>query len=217
MKYIRIFAQVMLVIIFTMVLSVVFAAISPQTGKDFLDNLVTGIPFCDVWVDLLSQYKSFDIGNITDVYIQCFFEATAMGICMNVCKKVTQFFHVTRILPFGEVLVTFVGILVGSLLCSTFGDESGLSLILIGLIVIYGLLIMVSSILPIHKTLSNILSLADILLIIINSLVAVILTGYIAALFLYMDGSIAFSVLISTAVLSIISLLILYTVDGIKD
>lgn len=212
MKYIRMVAQVLLAVIATAFLSVIFAIISPQTGKSFLNNLITSIPILELWVDLLSNYHSFDLANVTNIYLSTFFQSTIMGICMAVCKKTTDFLHITRALPFGNILVTFVGILVGSVLCSSMDSQETISIVAIGLIIIYGLLLMIRSFLPPL----NILSLKDILIILINSIVAVILIGYVAALYLCAEGSISVSLLIKTAIITIISLLILYTVDGDK-
>jgi len=212
----RIFAQVLLVVLITTVLAIFISLSSPSAAEKLVVSVAGAFPFFEIWVDLLSTFHSFELSNVTEIYIDVFFEAIIMGICMVVCKKIADFLHATRILPFGNVLVTFLGVLLGCFICSPLADTEGISSIAVGLIAIYGLLLMISSILPIHKTLSKIITLADILLIIISSLVSVILTGYIAALFLFAGREISLSVLLSIATLTIISLLILYTVDGIK-
>ena len=77
--------------------------------------------------------------------------------------------------------------------------------------------VMIRSILPIHNTLKNIISLKDILLIVINGLVSVILAGYITTLYLFADGLIKLSLLLEMCVLAIGALVILYSVDGIEE
>ena len=90
-KYIRIFAQVIVAIIGTICFAVILAAFSPETAIEFLNGMISGLPWCDPWVDLLSKFHYFNPAELTDLYIKSFFQATIMGICMTVCKKNCRF------------------------------------------------------------------------------------------------------------------------------
>ena len=216
-KTLRTFAQVMLVVILTVFLSMTISFVSPELGMNLLNNVVNSVPMFEFWVDILVKFDNFDLTNLADIYIKCFFEAMILGLCMTTCKKISDFLHIMRILPFGKILVTFIGVVVGTFVCSIMGDESGLALAAIGMLAVYGMLYLISSILPIHPTLYSIVSLKDFFIIIANSFVSVILMGYIASLHLYIGGSITIYLLISIAVLTIVSLCLLYLIDGFGE
>ncbi len=186
----------------------------------FLDNFIKGLPIFDVWASLIGNINTFTQGDFTieaigaeiiNVYISSFYEATIIGICMSAAEKIYEFLEENKLVDKGEMFFKLLGMIGGMILCLLIDTRSAIIGIAIGLILVIVLLCVLKFLVHIP----DIITVKDILIAIINGLVSVILVGYAAVCYFAMYHKIAsFSVVSGMFLISVISVFILYSVDG---
>lgn len=198
-------ANIAQIAILVLILPIVFLVID----ADMLMNFVQGIPIFDTWTGVLYNVATLDTSSLIWVYIKSFLEAIIMGICVHVANGIAKALQ-ARGLP---ILSTFVGILVGSLLIKVLGITQGFQIIIYVAILIVGILMMVKG----FFTSLKVMSLKSFLVLLIESILAVIMCGYVVALLLFSEGAIGVSKVIFVLIISVVALIITYFVTRVSE
>lgn len=193
------------ILILVLVLPIVFAVIDADT----LMNFIQGIPIFDTWTGILYNRATLDTSSLIWIYTKSFFEAFILGICVHTANGIAKVLQ-ARGLP---ILSTFVGILVGSILIKMLGITQGFQIILYVAIMLVGILMMVKGVFTSLK----IVSAKSFLRLIIESILAVIMCGYVVALLLFSEGAIGISKLLFVLLISVVALIITYFVTRVSE
>lgn len=200
----NLFANLAQICILILVLPIIFAIID----ADMLINFIQGIPIFDTWVGLLNSYANPSTADIVWIYTKSFFEAMILGICVHTTKGIGNLLQMKGL----PILSTFLGLFVGSLLIKLLGVTQGFQMILYVAIMLVGILLMVKGVF----TKLKIMSMESFLLLIIDSIVAVIMCGYVVALTLLSEGKISVAKLIFITLICVVALVISYAIDRTK-
>ncbi len=214
-KYISLVAQVLLSMHALLFAALIMSFFSSAGGMKFLDKFITSIPFIDPWLSLITTYSAFSLENIATVFFQTFFEALIIGMCINISDKIADFFHKIGFMPYGKILVTAVGIIFGIFLCSAFDSaKDAVTIITVGFMMIIGIFSMLSSVIIL---IPKIFTFMDLLAVLAGGVVAVTLSGYVTALYLFQKSALPFTTVLLFMAVSIATLLILYAVEEIQN
>lgn len=188
------------ILILVLILPIVFAIIDADT----LMNFIQGVPIFDTWTGILYNYATIDTSSLVWIYTKSFFEALIMGICVHTAIGIGNVLQ-AKGLP---ILSTFVGIIAGSIVIKLLGVTQGFQIILYIAIMLIGIFMMVKGVF----TKLKIFDIKSFLMLIIESILAVIMCGYVVALTLFSEGAIGLSRLLFVLCASIIALVITYFV-----
>lgn len=191
------FAQIIILIV---ILPFVFMIIDVNT----LMNFIQGIPIFDVWTQVLYNYHTVSADSLMQIYSNSFFDAVILGICVHVMNGLGNLLEM-RGLP---VLTTFLGIAAGCIFIKILGISQSLYLTVVVFVIIIGIMFMLKAILPGLK----VFSLKSFLMLIIESILAVIMCGYVVALKLCSQGVISSAHLISICAVCIVALVVTFIV-----
>lgn len=188
------------ILILVLILPIVFAIIDADT----LMNFIQGVPIFDTWTGILYNYATIDTSSLVWIYTKSFFEALIMGICVHTAIGIGNVLQ-AKGLP---ILSTFVGIIAGSIIIKLLGVTQGFQIILYIAIMLIGILMMVKGVFTRLKIFNG----KSFLMLLIESVLAVIMCGYVVALILFSEGSISIAKLLFVMWASIIALVITYCV-----
>ncbi len=188
------------ILILVLILPIVFAIIDADT----LMNFIQGVPIFDTWTGMLYNYATLDTNSLVWIYTKSFFEALIMGICVHTAIGIGNVLQ-AKGLP---ILSSFVGIIVGSIIIKLLGVTQGFQIILYIAIMLIGILMMVKGVF----TRLKIFNVKSFLMLLIESVLAVIMCGYVVALILFSEGAISIAKLLFVMWASIIALVITYCV-----
>ena len=188
------------ILILVLVLPIVFAIIDADT----LMNFIQGVPIFDTWTGLLYNFATIDTSSLVWIYTKSFFEALIMGICVHTAIGIGNVFRAKGI----PILSTFVGIIAGSIIIKLLGVTQGFQIILYIAIMLIGILMMVKGVFTRLKIFNS----KSFLMLLIESILAVIMCGYIVALIQFSEGAIGLAKLLFVLGASIIALVITYCV-----
>lgn len=188
------------ILILVLILPIVFAIIDADT----LMNFIQGVPIFDTWTGILYNYATIDTSSLVWIYTKSFFEALIMGICVHTSIGIGNVLQ-AKGLP---ILSTFVGIIAGSIIIKLLGVTQGFQIILYIAIMLIGILMMVKGVFTRLKIFNG----KSFLMLLIESVLAVIMCGYVVALILFSEGSISIAKLLFVMWASIIALVITYCV-----
>ncbi len=215
-------AQAMLITMIIPMVAVVVELLMPGEIEDFGNSIVTSLPMFDVWYLLLASFIELGeigleikalSGAIWGLYIDAFFEATIIGICVSAAKKIHEFLIEYNLAYVGETFLKFLGLIGGLVLCSLIDSDGGIAGVTMGFIVLYVLIYALAFFTPIP----NIFSITDILSALLNGLVSVILVGYITVFYLAMNQIGSGMLVLEMAIIAFVSLAILFVIDGTLD
>ena len=188
------------ILILVLILPIVFAIIDADT----LMNFIQGVPIFDTWTGILYNYATIDTSSLVWIYTKSFFEALIMGICVHTAIGIGNVLQ-AKGLP---ILSTFIGIIAGSIIIKLLGVTQGFQIILYIAIMLIGILMMIKGVFTKLKVFDS----KSFLMLIIESILAVIMCGYVVALTLFSEGAIGLSKLLFVLCASIIALVITYFV-----
>lgn len=188
------------ILILVLILPIVFAIIDADT----LMNFIQGVPIFDTWTGILYNYATIDTSSLVWIYTKSFFEALIMGICVHTAIGIGNVLQ-AKGLP---ILSTFIGIIAGSIIIKLLGVTQGFQIILYIAIMLIGILMMIKGVFTKLKIFDS----KSFLMLIIESILAVIMCGYVVALTLFSEGAIGLSKLLFVLCASIIALVITYFV-----
>ena len=188
------------ILILVLILPIVFAIIDADT----LMNFIQGVPIFDTWTGILYNYATIDTSSLVWIYTKSFFEALIMGICVHTAIGIGNVLQ-AKGLP---ILSTFVGIIAGSIIIKLLGVTQGFQIILYIAIMLIGILMMVKGVFTRLKIFNG----KSFLMLLIESVLVVIMCGYVVALILFSEGSISIAKLLFVMWASIIALVITYCV-----
>ena len=190
-------AQIILIVIFLPTIAVIIRLISGSGGagnmSGMLNSLIGEIPLCGVWVDVLYQINgglsASDVASSASlVILKAFPETLISAICVFVCERISK-----KIRAWGlPIFATFLGIVIATIITSLTGLSGNVTteiLIDFGviLVMLVGLKFMFNSVLGS----TGVFVVKKVLMFIIDGLLAVITTGYIAGLLLAATGAYA--------------------------
>ncbi len=187
-------AQIILVVLLLPMAAIVIGSVSggneTANVSGFLSSLVGNIPLCDIWVDILYQYKGGlaveDVLSSTLlVTIKALPEALITAICVYVAVQISGKLKALGL----PIFATFIGIVIASIVTSLTGLSGSMlmeTIIDFGVVVVMliGLKILFKSLFRGIKVFSA----KKILLFLIDGLFAVITTAYISGLILAAAG-----------------------------
>ena len=188
------------ILILVLILPIVFAIIDADT----LMNFIQGVPIFDTWTGILYNYATIDTSSLVWIYTKSFFEALIMGICVHTAIGIGNVLQ-AKGLP---ILSTFIGIIAGSIIIKLLGVTQGFQIILYIAIMLIGIFMMIKGVFTKLKIFDS----KSFLMLIIESILAVIMCGYVVALTLFSEGAIGLSKLLFVLCASIIALVITYFV-----
>lgn len=188
-------AQIILVVLLLPAIAIIIGAISGGNGNSsiggLLSSLVGKIPLCDIWVDILYQYKGGlvveDVLSSTAmVIVKALPEALISAICVYAAVQISQKLKAIGL----PIFPAFVGISVATIITSLTGLSGNMLMEIIidfGVVIIMfiGLKIMFKSVLGGIKAFSA----KKILLFFIDGLFGVVTTAYISGLILAAAGA----------------------------
>lgn len=187
-------AQIILVVLLLPAVAIIIGSVSGANTagniSGFLSSLVGNIPLCDIWVDILYQYKGgLEVEDVLSstllVILKALPEALISALCVYAAVQVSKKLK-SRGLP---IFATFIGIAIASIITSLTGLSGSMTTEIIidfGVVIIMfiGLRFMLKSVF--RKM--NVFSLKKILLFFIDGLFAVITTAYISGLIMAASG-----------------------------
>ena len=191
------------------ILVLIFPIVAIFLDGSTVINLIQGIPVFDTWVGVLYDRATFEAGNIILVYIKSFFEAITMGVFVHITKGVAKNVLHAKGLP---IISTFIGIILGSCAVKYVGVVQGFEIIFYFVILIAGILMVVKG----AFGSSNIMPFKTFLAIIVESITAVIMCGYISALALLSNGAISPTKVVVITAITIAALIVTYFTTGDK-
>ena len=200
MRRANLISNIAQILILVLILPIVFAIIDADT----LMNFIQGVPIFDTWTGILYNYSTIDTSSLVWIYTKSFFEALIMGICVHTAIGIGNVLQ-AKGLP---ILSTFVGIIAGSIIIKLLGVTQGFQIILYIAIMIIGILLMVKGVFTKLKIFNG----KSFLMLLIESVLAVIMCGYVVALTLFSEGAISVAKLLFVMWASIIALVITYCV-----
>lgn len=187
-------AQIILVVLFLPAVSIIIGSVSGANTSGnisgFLSSLVGNIPLCDIWVDILYQYKGgLEVEDVLSstllVVLKALPEALISALCVYAAVQVSEKLK-SRGLP---IFATFIGIAIASIITSLTGLSGSLTtevIIDFGIVIVMfiGLRFMLKSVFR----RMNVFSFKKILMFFIDGLFAVITTAYISGLIMAASG-----------------------------
>lgn len=200
MRRVGLISNIAQILILVLILPIVFAIIDADT----LMNFIQGVPIFDTWTGILYNYATLDTSSLVWIYTKSFFEALIMGICVHAAIGIGNVLQ-AKGLP---ILSTFVGIIAGSIIIKLLGVTQGFQIILYIAIMLIGILMMVKGVFTRLKIFNG----KSFLMLLIESVLAVIMCGYVVALILFSEGAISIAKLLFVMWASIIALVITYCV-----
>lgn len=194
-------AQILLIIL-------VFPFIGWFLDTESLLNFLDSIPIFNTWIQLLYNAHTIDTSNLFLIYFTSFFEAIVLGICTHVCVQI----H-TLSGNYGlPIFPTFLGVAIACGLFSLLSVAGAFQLLLYLVIIGFGLWLMLKSL---FKT-KRLFSTENILLLVVESLFAVVICGYVVALSLFSEGKLSFGAFFSITLLSIAGAFVTWLVTGFQ-
>lgn len=176
--------------------------------KTFMAYL-QGIPLFEIWTDVLYQSQTVTLNSVVWIYLSAFIDALIMGICIYVAKSFGDLLQMKG----PPILSTFVGISVGSIFIKILGIKESFALVVIVALMILGILMMLKGVFRKLK----LFDVTSFLILLIDSILAVIMAGYVVALLMFRQGNLAVHKMVSIILFASAALILVWLISWIMN
>lgn len=183
-------AQVILIVL-------IFPLIAWLFNPSDLNNFISSIPIFEIWYDILIKSQAISADNVLTVFINSFFEAIIMALCIRIFKALHDFFNLNGT----YILATFAGVMVAVLLFKALSVTGAIQFILYLVICVVGISFMFKA----AFGSSTLLNVPDLLKLLIESVLAVIVCCYTTALIMTRNGELSIGKFITISLITALS------------